>query len=344
MLILNGREASRLLQGREQQILDAVRDAYIQHSSGSSSLPHSVFLRFPDNERNRIIALPAYLGGAAPVAGVKWIASFPGNVEQGLERASATIIMNSTLTGRPEVVLEGSVISSRRTGASAALAASLLAQPADTAGVTIIGCGVINFEVLKFLRHVHPNLVEASLFDSNPGQADSFAQRCTRTFPGLRVRIALNRDAALASHTLVSIATTATTPYLETSALPPGSLVLHMSLRDLLPESILQCVNIVDDADHVCRAGTSLEIAEQLTGDRSFISAEIGELAATHQLPPRDPLRTTVFSPFGLGVLDLALARIVVNGAQDMRLGLRVDDFFPEQNASLPGQRILPKP
>ncbi|MEU6074069.1 2,3-diaminopropionate biosynthesis protein SbnB [Micromonospora sp. NPDC047074] len=323
MLIVSAGEVRQLLADREDSVLDAVRHAYVLHARGRTVLPHSVFLRFPEDARNRIIGLPAYLGDDPPVAGMKWISSFPGNIDRGLARASAAIVVNSMEDGHPVALIEGSTISARRTAASAALAAGALAPPAG--GVSLIGCGVINFEVLRFLRAALPGLAEVTVFDLDAGRAAAFARRCARW--DLKVRVAGDVEEALGAHPLVCLATTAGVPHLGLAHCRPGALVLHLSLRDIFPADIRAAVNVVDDADHVCRAATSLHLAEQETGNRDFIAAGIGDILGGAGWR-HDPERVTVYSPFGLGVLDLAVAELVRRAAQRDGVGTWLPDFL----------------
>jgi len=331
LLILKGEEVLQLLTGREQEVIDSVRSAYLAHALGQSSLPHSVFLRFPDAPANRIIALPAYLSDGFELAGLKWVSSFPSNPEKHMDRASAVLILNSARTGRPAAVMEGSIISAKRTAASAALAAQYLSPTGEEDRLSLVGCGLINFEITRFLKVVYPRLKNVVVFDLDPGRAGQFRTKCRQAWPDLEVEVAGDIRTALKASPLISLATTAGEPHIfDLSDCSPGSTVLHISLRDLAPELILSCDNIVDDVDHVCRAQTSVHLAEQLAGRREFIRCTLADVIRGDAPKRRDSESIAVFSPFGLGVLDMAVGKLVYDlGVRD-NLGLFIDSFLPE--------------
>ena len=333
ILILKGHEVASLLAGQEDQLLGVVSLAYEAHAQGSSSLPHSTFLTFPENQRNRIIALPAYLGQEFDVAGVKWISSFPGNVEEKLSRASAVVILNSPLTGRPQAIIEGSIISAKRTAASAVLAAKYLLSETCGGEVSagILGCGLINLEVVRFVLAARPQISALNVYDISPHRARQFKTKCEAMSNRLEVNIVPDEHRLLGESRLISIATTVTKPHLyDLSPCVPGSIILHISLRDLSPEAILACDNIVDDVDHVCRAQTSIHLAEQLVGNRDFIRCTLADIIRGKAPARKDPEGIAVFSPFGLGVLDLAVAKHVRELAFKHNLGMVINSFLPD--------------
>lgn len=328
ILLLKGQEIASLLSGRELEIVDAVSRAYKVHAQGKSSLPHSTFLRFPDNDKNRIIALPAYLGDGFEVAGVKWISSFTGNLSKGMDRASAVLILNSTETGRPEAIMEASVISAKRTAASAALAAQALLSGREVQSVGMIGCGLINYETARFLRALFPGLKRLEIFDLSVDRARQFGNLCEEMFAEMVVAEA--PQAIFRNNSLITFATTAIQPHVfDLSACAPGSVVLHTSLRDLAPEVILSCDNVVDDVDHVSRAQTSIHLAEQLSGDRSFIRCTLGDILLGRSPAVEDPAAITVFSPFGLGILDLAVGKLARDLSIEENRGAPINSFLP---------------
>jgi 2,3-diaminopropionate biosynthesis protein SbnB len=330
VLILKGDEVASLLAGREHEVVAAVEAAYREHGRGHSSLPHSTFLRFPGDDVNRIIALPAFLGDGVDLAGLKWVSSFPGNLARNLERASALVILNSPRTGRPFAVLEGSLISAQRTAASAALAAKVLLRDATPPALGLIGTGLINAEIVHFLLKLLPGIRRFVLFDLDAQRAARFRDELERrALPGSSIEIAPDPGAVLARCPLVSFATTAVRPHItDLSPCPPGAVHLHVSLRDLAPEAILACDNVVDDPDHVCRAQTSVHLAEQLAGHRDFIRCALWQLLENTAPAKRVDEAVTVFSPFGLGVLDLAVSKLVYSQAVAEGLGTWIPSFF----------------
>ena len=114
------------------------------------------------------------------------------------------------------------------------------------------------------------------------------------------------------------------------SVVHPGAAILHVSLRDLSPEVILTCDNVVDDIDHVCRAQTSVHLVEQLTGNRNFIRGALSDVLSGRISARSDTGGVVIFSPFGLGILDLAVGKLVKDLGLEQGRGTIIDSFLPE--------------
>ncbi|WP_326632591.1 MULTISPECIES: 2,3-diaminopropionate biosynthesis protein SbnB [unclassified Streptomyces] len=328
--VISGAQVQRALHGREKRIVELVEATYRVHGAGDSVNPPSYFLRFPDRPSSRIIALPASIGGEARVDGLKWISSFPENVRAGIPRASAVLILNDPDTGYPFACLESSIISATRTAASAAAAADWLSRdrPRPTR-VGFFGVGLIARYIHTFLVGTGWSFDDIGVHDLSADSAAGF--RCYLEQSGTTGRITVHDSAEqLIRHSdLVVFATVAGRPHVsDLSWFAHNPLVLHVSLRDLAPEILLASTNIVDDVEHCLKADTSPHLAEQLTGNRDFLHGTLDDVMAARVTVPAD--RPVVFSPFGLGVLDLAVGKDVYD--EVVRSGELhiVDDFFHE--------------
>lgn len=329
--VISGAQVQDVLQGREQQITELVEATYDLHAAGESVNPPSYFLRFPDRPAARIIALPASIGGQARVDGLKWISSFPGNVQAGIPRASAVLILNDHDTGYPFACLESSIISATRTAAMAASAAHRLSRgrPARPARVGFFGTGLIARYIHTFLTATGWTFDDIGVHDINADSAAGFRSYLRDTGTAARVTVHDSPEQLIRSSDLLVFATIADRPHVTDPAwFDHNPLVLHVSLRDLAPEILLASTNIVDDVEHCLKADTSPHLAEQLTGNRDFLTGTLHDVTTGRAELPHD--RPVVFSPFGLGVLDLAVGKHVYDEAARTGQLHVIDSFFHE--------------
>ena len=330
--MISGAQVQQALQGREKQIVELVEATYRLHGAGDSVNPPSYFLRFPDRPSSRIIALPASIGGQVRVDGLKWISSFPENVAAGHPAG-----LGGADPQRPRhrlpVRLPGELDHQRHPDRRVGGAGRRLAQPRPARarrGSGSSGSGLIARYIHTFLAGTGWSFDEIGVHDLSADSAAGFRgylEQSGTARPDHRARQRraadpLQRPGGLRHRRRRS----------RTSATCRGSthnpLVLHVSLRDLAPEILLASTNIVDDVEHCLKANTSPHLAEQLTGNRDFLHGTLDDVMAGRVTVPAD--RPVVFSPFGLGVLDLAVGKYVydeVARAGELHV---VDDFFHE--------------
>jgi ornithine cyclodeaminase/alanine dehydrogenase-like protein (mu-crystallin family) len=191
----------------------------------------------------------------------------------------------------------------------------------------IVGTGLIARYVYRFLVGTGWSINKLYLYDILPEESEKFKSTICDSDRHGRVLVAPDLRSLLKSADIILFATTALQPYINDPHLfEHNPLILHISLRDLAPEMLLKANNIVDDIDHVMNADTSPHLAEKITGDRAFVTGTLTDVMK--ERCRLDPTRPTIFSPFGLGVLDLAVGKWIYDRAVAANEHLNIEEFF----------------
>jgi 2,3-diaminopropionate biosynthesis protein SbnB len=336
--VVSGVTVDSILSTQHSHVIEKVALAYQALHHGDAANPSSYFLRFEKIPGARIIALPAHIDDPVRVAGIKWISSFPTNLGRDLPRASAVLILNDSETGYPFACLESSIISAARTAASAVLASYHLNgrhKAIDNLG--IIGTGLIARYILDYFVGSGWQINRISVFDLNRAYADKFKRRIVADYPQIeqaRITVKATSESVIAQSDLVAFTTTAGEPHVsEVACFSHNPIVLHISLRDLAPQIIIESHNVVDDVNHCLTAQTSLHLTEQKLGRRDFVHGTLAQILDGGAVPKRD--RPIIFSPFGMGILDLVVGYYVYQVALARGETFEVPGFFHRPDRSV---------
>ena len=305
--------------------VDAVAEAFALHARREITQPLKPYLRWRAGGHiaDRIIAMPAYVGGDEPMAGLKWIGSKHDNPDRaGLERASALIVLNDPDTHYPVAVMEGALISAARTAAVTAVAARYLARPGFTT-LTCVGCGPIGTRHVFTLLEHFPSLASVWLYDLKESAAVALAERVTAHRPKVEVRIAADAESAVRAGEVIVTATVADRPWLPAAWLQPGALLCNVSIMDAAKDVFLSADKVVvDDWEQCNREG---KVIHQLTTEGSFsrdqLHAELGEVVTGDRPGRENDAEVILLNPMGMAVIDVACAKAIYYGALRAKIG-----------------------
>ncbi|MBA2711522.1 MAG: 2,3-diaminopropionate biosynthesis protein SbnB [Tatlockia sp.] len=324
--VISGERVYQCIQSHRAELFQIIKKTYRNHSLGKTINPNSYFLKFPSKPNARIIALPAAIDAQEKISGIKWISSYPDNIKEGFPRASALILLNDFQTGYPIACLEGSIISATRTAYSAVLAAELLhTSPKSIDSLGLIGNGLIAKYIYECLINNQWEIKKIYLHDLDKQSSEGLKKSIQASFGGV-IEIVDSHELVIEKSELVTLTTTAPEPYIVNPALfNKSQTILNISLRDLSPEIMMNANNVVDDIDHVLCANTSPHLTFNAYKTKDFIQGTLGDyLLNPFQLDREKPV---IFSPMGLGILDLAISYFIYEKEKNHHL---IDDFFYE--------------
>jgi ornithine cyclodeaminase len=302
--------------------IDAIESGVRALAAGDFAQPIKPYLRFRD-KTNRIIAMPAFVGGKTDRAGIKWIASFPRNIDRGIPRAHSVMVINDASTGQPVAVVNGALLSVIRTASVSGLFLKkwLPLHERRALRVGITGWGPIGRNHLAMCQSLlGDRIAETRLFDLRP-----IDPKAVTPF-GANVRVVDNWRDAYDDADVFITCTASDHPYID-RAPKAGSLQLNVSLRDYKP-IVLDWVRgavVVDDWEEVCRERTDIEIMHLERGlnredTKSIVDVVTGDFLAT--LPRETPV---MFNPMGMAVFDIVTASHFIERAEALGVGTNLD-------------------
>ncbi|HWD75011.1 MAG TPA: ornithine cyclodeaminase family protein [Solirubrobacteraceae bacterium] len=288
----------------------------------------------PPGARGFMGLMPSYADGPddAGVFGLKAICLMPGNPARGLDTHQGTVTLFDGETGIPTAILDASAITEIRTAAVTAAATRTLAR--EGAGVlAILGAGVQARAHLAALASVRA-WSEVRVYAPTPEHARAVvAAGAGPTQPPLaRVIDVPTAGRAVDGADVVVTATSSRTPVLEHGWLAPGAHVNAVGAsspnsRELSVETVTAAALFCDSRESVRNEAGEFRLAVEqgaIAGD-DHIRAELGEVLAGIAAGRRDDDELTVFRSLGIGVEDLAAARLTVANARRRGLGTEVE-------------------
>lgn len=301
--------------------VEVIREAVVCLANNEFAQPIKPYLRY-NNLKNRIIAMPAYVGGECDMAGIKWIASYPDNINHGIARAHSVVVLNNSETGIVEAIINTPLLSIIRTAAVTGFFIEQVSRVRNLehCKVGIIGLGPIGQNHLKMCTQILGNMVEKYyLYDIRP--VIDIDNIDTGAVPVMKAK---TWDELYEECDIIICCTVAEQPYINKKP-KEGALVLNISLRDFTLEAYPYLKNniIVDDWEEVCREKTTIEDWNKAYGLQREDTHNLVDLLTPDYILSLQEEDTLMFCPMGMAVFDIAIATYYYNNAK--RLGIGVD-------------------
>jgi ornithine cyclodeaminase/alanine dehydrogenase len=304
------------------EVVAAVDAALREKGSGRAVMPPKLSLHGEAGAFSQVMAaaLPD-MGGL----GVKWVTIVPANAVAGLPAVNGLIVVNDPVNGLPAAVMDASLVTAWRTGASVGVAARYLAR-ADVECVGALGCGVQARAAVDALVVVLPELRSVRCFDVAAVAAQRFVDELQDRHPDLEFTVCrMPREVPSGSGVVVSAITMsdAVEPALDAGLLEDGALAVALDYDAAWSAAAMAACDrfYCDDTAQVL---TTKAAGARLQGIPAAIAGDLGELAAGTLAGRRDDVERLFCMNLGVAVEDVVTAQLVVERARARGVGLKL--------------------
>lgn len=318
ILFLNRDEVKKVL--TMQDCLEVVESAFKFHAKKKVQMPPKLYLYFYKHNGD-LRTMPAYLE-YLDIAGVKIVNVHPDNPKKGLPAVMGLMVLNSTETGAPLAVMDGTYITAIRTGAGGGIAVKYLART-DSKVIGIVGSGQQARTQLLAIKEIL-DIERVMITNRTMKKCEQFKEELE---PIVGCDIIPKESVESVSRCDILVTTTPVrSPIVKNEWISEG---VHINAigadargKQELDSKILKRAKIV--VDDLAQASHSGEINVPLS--KNIISlqdiySELGEIIAGIKKGRENDNEITIFDSTGLAVQDVATANLVYKKAIEIDLG-----------------------
>jgi len=277
----------------------------------------------PGSADAMLLLMPAWTRGPSGHLGIKVVTVFPDNGRRSLPSIYGQYLLLDGATGQTVAMLDGTMLTKRRTACASGLASRYLSRP-DSRRLLMIGTGALAPQLIRVHAKVRP-IEEVAIWGRRPEQANRLAGELSESLPkalgrSITVRAAADRREAVGEADIISCATLSASPLVEGAWLRAGQHVdlvgaYTPQMRESDDEAVRRARVYVDTRAGALKEGGDIvqPLASGTIGQAAVI-ADLYELTRGQQAgrAANDATSITLFKSVGAALEDLAAAELAV--------------------------------
>ncbi len=324
ILWLNRKEVESLLDMKGT--IKVVEEAFRQHGLKKVQMPAKLYLYFKKHNGD-LRTMPAYLE-EQDISGVKIVNVHPDNPRKGFPTVMALVVLNSTETGAPIAVMDGTYLTDMRTGAGGGIAVKYLARK-NAKSVGFVGTGnQARTQLLGINELIEIEEVKAT--STSEKSTLSFKEEMEKVVdceivPKKSIREVCDCD-------ILVTTTPSREPIVMSEWIAEGTHINAIGAdapgkEELDPEILKRARVVVDDVPQASHSGeVNVPLSKKLISEKD-ICCELGEVVAGKKKARTKDSDITVFDSTGLAIQDVATANMVYQKALAKKIGIKLQQF-----------------
>lgn len=324
MLLLSKEDMQKVITMADA--IEADKEAYRLFSQGQTEVPLRTQIPAPKPE-GVFVFMPAY-AEALGYASLKVVNIFPKNAEHDLPTAPAQVLLIDGQTGVISAILDGTYVTSLRTGAASGAALDVLARKGAKKGA-LIGTGSQAEHQLEAMLSVR-KLEEVKVLARNFNKTKEFVANMQEVLGkyGTKITAALSADEAVEDADMIVICTSSNTPVLDGSKVKAGACISCIGsyqphMQEVDPVVLQRASKIFFDSQDavLSEAGDILIPLEKGIITKADFTGDIGDVLLGKLAGRENEEEIIVFKSVGIGAQDLVTAKFIYDKALEKGFG-----------------------